>query len=522
MPTHWLGAAAGGSCGAAFGVRRWAPALARRPTCAPGVPRKQPNCPSPLPRPPQHAPLLPTRFAGSLLSEAAPVLVLPDAHAAAAAELCQLQAEEAAGRVPPGSTAATVRLVAMVLHYLRQLQAAEAAGAGSPAATAVATAYPPAAAMRLAAVACHLVSTAVAARWPHLAALVLPAVTAGGCPAAAAAHQMAGLVAPARTPLHLALASGSAASVAVLRGWAGRHGVDWVAAGQPAAGGEGAASASASQQPLGALLLLAAAMGSSMGPDMVQQLTGERLRGRPGGASEGGLGLGGLLPAAGMCSSGAPEAAAGWACGSSCNRTHSSLPPAALPAEMLGQERLAAAADVAGPCGWSPRRVAQATDNAALLAALPPEPATTSAAATGAAAAAAEEGGKWQQWEEPESAAEAEEWAQLRACPEKLAALEAEWEAAAAAGGKGWPARRRRQAQPSHDATLLASLMEELQVPAEEGRQAAGASRAARPERRGRASLVAQLLKTSLAGATAAVVAALAAVAVRTSWLEAA
>ena len=207
--------------------------------------------------------------------------------------------------------------------------------------------------------------------------------------------------------------------------------------------------------------------------------------------------------------------------------SHSPAPAACCPApaELLGEERLAAAADLAGPCGWSPRRVARATNNAALLAALPPEAATTSAAAAAAAAVAeeVEEGsGKWQQWGEPESAAEAEEWAQLRACPEKLAALEAEWAAAAAGGGKGWPARRRRQAQPSHDAALVASLMEEMAVPADEGRQAAAASGAARPARRGRASLAAQLLKTSLAGATAAVVAALATVAVRMSWLEAA
>ena len=210
------------------------------------------------------------------------MLVLPDEHADVAAELCQLQAEEAAGRVAPGATSAVVRLVAAVLRFLRQRQAAEAAGVGSAAAVALDMAYPPAAAARLASAACYLVMFSVAARWPQLAALVLPAVIAGGSSPAAAAQQMAGLAAPAGSPLLLALASGSAPSVAALRGWAAGHGLGWDAL-QPAAAGDAAAGSGGSQAAAAAeadaalddLLLLAAAMGSSLDGDMVQQLTGE-------------------------------------------------------------------------------------------------------------------------------------------------------------------------------------------------------------------------------------------------------
>ncbi|PRW32487.1 squamosa promoter-binding 8 [Chlorella sorokiniana] len=408
---------------------------------------------------------------GSLLSEAVPVLVLPDEHADVAAELCQLQAEEAAGRVAPGTTAAVVRLVAAVLRFLREREAAEAAGAGSPAAAALETAYPPPVAMRLASAACNLVVFSVAACWPQLAALVLPAVTASGGSPAAAAQQMAGLSAPARSPLHLAVASGSAPTVAALRGWAAGHGLGWEAlqpASPSAAGGGGSWAAAEEEAALDDLMLLAAAMGGSLDGAMVQQLT-----------------------------------------------------------ELLGTERLARSADAAGPGGWSPRRVAQATDNAALLAVLPPEPAATSSAAAVAAAAAAEEEeeeeeedkGSEQRWEELQAA---EECSHLQVRPEKLAALEEEWAAskaaAAAAGGKGWPARprRRRRAPPSHDAALLASLMEEMHVGSEEQQPAAQPAL----ERQASGGLTAQLVKTSLAGAAAAVVAALATVAVRLTLME--
>ena len=219
---------------------------------------------------------------GSLLSEAVPVLVLPDAHAGAAAELCQLQAEEAAGRVAPGTTSAIVRLVAAVLRFLRLRQAAEAAGAGSPAAAALDAAYPPAVAMRLASAARHLVVFAVAARWAQLAALVLPAVTADGSSPTAAAQQLAAMAAPARSPLHLALASGSAPTLAALRGWAAGHGLGWEAlqsAADAGSGGGSQSTATAEEAALDDLLLLAAAMGGSLEADMVQQLTGERSAG---------------------------------------------------------------------------------------------------------------------------------------------------------------------------------------------------------------------------------------------------
>ncbi len=204
------------------------------------------------------------------------------------------------------------------------------------------------------------------------------------------------------------------------------------------------------------------------------------------------------------------------------------------PAELLGEEHLARSADAAGPAGWSPRRVAQATDNAALLAALPPEPEATSSAAA-AAAAAGEDEEEEEEEEEEEGASSEQRWEELQAgeeCahlqvrPEKLAALEEEWAAskaaAAAAGGKGWPARprRRRRAPPSHDAALLASLMEEMHVGGEEQAAAEQPAGAGRLERQGSSGLTGQLVKTSLAGAAAAVVAALATVAVRLTLLE--
>lgn len=202
---------------------------------------------------------------GSLLSDAVPVLVLPDAYAATAAELCQLQQEEAEGHVPPGTAASVVRLVATVLRYLQRREAADAAGPGTAAAAAFAAAYPLPATVRLAAVAQRLSAMAVAARWPHLAALLLPAVTADGSPAAAAQQQLNALAAPAPTLLHLAVASGTAASVASLRAWACAQGYEWVAA---------PSSSQLAAAPLQDPLLLAAAMGSGLSEGMVQELSG--------------------------------------------------------------------------------------------------------------------------------------------------------------------------------------------------------------------------------------------------------
>lgn len=97
-----------------------------------------------------------------------PVLVLPDAHAAAAAELA---------RLPTGLKAATVlRLAALVLRYLEQREGAT----GPHAVAAFEARYPPMAVARLAAAARQLLSLAQRAGWPALAALVRPATIADG------------------------------------------------------------------------------------------------------------------------------------------------------------------------------------------------------------------------------------------------------------------------------------------------------------------------------------------------------
>ena len=133
--------------------------------------------------------------AGALLSQATPVLVLPDSQAAAAAELA---------RLPSGaqSSATVLRLVASVLRYLQQRE--EAAGeAGS---AALELQYPPLAVARLAAAARRLLDIAERARWPALTALLLPAAVADGWqpqagmqrgPAATAAAEPAAEVDPA-------------------------------------------------------------------------------------------------------------------------------------------------------------------------------------------------------------------------------------------------------------------------------------------------------------------------------------
>ena len=116
----------------------------------------EPNCtPSPF-------------HAGALLGPAAPVLVLPDAHAAAAAELAGLR---------PGPQAATLlRLVALALRYLEQREGAT----GRVASEAFQARYPPLAVARLAAAARQLVALAQRAGWPALAALLRPAAIADG------------------------------------------------------------------------------------------------------------------------------------------------------------------------------------------------------------------------------------------------------------------------------------------------------------------------------------------------------
>lgn len=199
------------------------------------------------------------------------MLVLPDAHADAAAELCQLQHQHQ----EDGShtSAATItRLVATVLRYLQQRQAADAAGPATAAEGTFNAAYPPSATVKVAAVAQRLVSLAVRARWPAVARLMLPAITADGSSTAAAMRQLNALSAPAPSLIHLAVASGSADTLAALRSWASRQGMPW----------EEMAAAGASLPRSLDLLLLAAAMGSALDEQMVEQLAGESTAPLPG------------------------------------------------------------------------------------------------------------------------------------------------------------------------------------------------------------------------------------------------
>lgn len=102
------------------------------------------------------------------------MLVLPDCHAAAAAEL--------AGMHPSPRAACVLRLVAAVLRYLQQRE-----GATGAAAAGFEARYPSVAVARLAAAARQLAALAQSAGWPALAALVAPAAIAdGGHPARAA------------------------------------------------------------------------------------------------------------------------------------------------------------------------------------------------------------------------------------------------------------------------------------------------------------------------------------------------
>lgn len=122
-----------------------------------------------------HTPICLPAPAGSLLSHATPVLVLPDSQAAAAAELA---------RLPAGaqSCATVLRLTAAVLRYLQQRdeEAAAVGAAADSAAQQLQLQYPPLAVERLVAAARNLLSLAERARWPALAALLLPLAAADG------------------------------------------------------------------------------------------------------------------------------------------------------------------------------------------------------------------------------------------------------------------------------------------------------------------------------------------------------
>ncbi len=137
------------------------------------------------------------------MGPATPVLVLPDAHAAAAAELAQL---------PPGLKAATVlRLAALVLRYLAQREAAT----GPQAAAKFQERYPPLAVARLAAAARQLLGLARRAGWQALAALLEPAAIADGWhPARAALMAAPQLVVAAPGPAPAQLPAAAAAQPA--------------------------------------------------------------------------------------------------------------------------------------------------------------------------------------------------------------------------------------------------------------------------------------------------------------------
>lgn len=130
-------------------------------------------CPLPVRKtdfPTTHSCALPPP-AGAALGEALPLLVLPDAAAAAAAELASMR---------PGTLSASLlRLVGAVLAFLEARHAATAAG-NETAAAEFAARYPPLATSRLAAASRKLLDVAERASWPALTALVLPAAGADG------------------------------------------------------------------------------------------------------------------------------------------------------------------------------------------------------------------------------------------------------------------------------------------------------------------------------------------------------
>lgn len=140
---------------------------------------------------------------GALLSEAVPVLVLPDSQAAAAAELSRLPASKASGTL--------LRLSGLVLQYLQMQEGAT----GPQAAAAIQAAYPPLAVSRVAATARSLLSLAERANWPALATLLAPAATADGWQPARVALQQPAAAAQAEAGAS-AGASTAAAAAAIL------------------------------------------------------------------------------------------------------------------------------------------------------------------------------------------------------------------------------------------------------------------------------------------------------------------
>lgn len=125
-------------------------------------------CPSPPST--RHQSIAPN--AGALVGEAAPVLVLPDAAAGAAAELATVARSPLA--------ASLLRLAGLVLAYLEDREAAGASADAVAAAAALQRKYPPLAVARVAAAARKLLDVAERARWPVLTRLLLPAAAADG------------------------------------------------------------------------------------------------------------------------------------------------------------------------------------------------------------------------------------------------------------------------------------------------------------------------------------------------------
>ena len=168
--------------------------------------------------------------AGNLLSAPRPLLVLPDAAAAA-----EVNALAAAAPVTPAATAAMdafLREVGLVVSWThRDVAAAAAAASGCPARP-----YPPALLRRVASTARQLAVVAAARGCAALTALLLEGACADGSSAAEAAAAMDAACPPSL--LHIVAGSGCPQLVGVLREWGLRRGLRWeVRAAAPTAGG---------------------------------------------------------------------------------------------------------------------------------------------------------------------------------------------------------------------------------------------------------------------------------------------
>lgn len=178
--------------------------------------------------------------AGALLSEAVPILVLPDSHAEVAAELARMPACQ--------QSASVLRLVAAALAYLQAREAAT----GAEAAASFQDAYPPLAVTRVAAAARTVLSLAEQAGWPALAHLLQPAAVADGWHPARAALQSPDVAAPEPAAATAAVARPAPASAAAVAAEAADVGSSSPAA--PAGTGGGKAAAGTTSRPSSAPL----------------------------------------------------------------------------------------------------------------------------------------------------------------------------------------------------------------------------------------------------------------------------